>query len=390
MTETSASVVELTSLSGSGDSGEIRLHDLAAAVVAAKRKVICSALIAAALAAIAAFVIPPQYTAEAVILTPQQSQSSLSAMAQLAGVSSGVGLSTLSLLSGFGLHNPTDLYVGILESRTIADSLIQRFDLRRVYGSRDMHAARKRLARNTSIKAGKDTLIHIRVDDRSPQRAARVAQGYVEELARQNASVALTEASQRRMFFEAQLAKEKDLLAEAEVGMRNTQQSTGLVAPGGQAEALVRSLSQLHAEILTRQAQLEAMRSYVADNNPRYQAARRELASLQAELARLEQGKHTAGSVEVPAGALPQAGLEYLRKYRDVKYHETLFEILAKQYEAARLDEAKAAPMIQVIDKALPPERKSWPPRTLMVLLAAILGALIASFLSIWNKTSFR
>jgi tyrosine-protein kinase Etk/Wzc len=327
-----------------------------------------------------AFLVPPKYSAEAVILTPQQAQPSLSAMAQLAGVGTGAGLSGLSLLSGFGLHNGADLYIGILESRTIADSIITRFDLKRVYKAKDFYATRKRLARETAIKSGRDTLIHILVEDRDPKRAAELANAYVEELALQNSTVALTEASQRRLFFEQQLGKEKDALADAEIGLRNTEQFTGLMAPSGQPEALLRSVSQLHAEILSRQAQLEGMRTYISDENPRFLMVQREVGALQSALGKLEQGDHVAGTAEVPVGQLPQAGLEYIRKYRDVKYHEALYEILAKQYEAARLDEARAGPMVQVIDKAVVPERKSWPPRTIMVITASGFAALASSF----------
>jgi len=369
---------------------EISLRDVFAAVAERKRTVIRSVLITAAVATATVFLIPSEYTAEAVILTPQQSQSSLSAMAQLAGVGPGVGLSTIGLLSGLQLHNPTDLYIGILESRTIADALLARFDLKRIYHAKDLYGARKRLARNTSIKTGKDTLIHIRVQDRDPKRAAQIAEAYVEELSRQNSTVALTEASQRRLFYEEQLKKEKDVLANAEIAMRNTQEETGLVAPTGQADALVRALSQVRAEILTRQAQLEGMRTYVTDDNPRFQMVRRQLSSLQAELAKLEQGKHLPGSPEVAAGQLPEAGLEYLRKYRDFKYHETLFEILSKEYEAARLDEAKAGSLVQVIDKAIPPERKSWPPRMIIIGLCSLAAALAASFWSVLKSSSQR
>jgi capsule polysaccharide export protein KpsE/RkpR len=181
------------------------------------------------------------------------------------------------------------------------------------------------------------------------------------------------------LFFEQQLTKEKKLLAAAEVALRDTQQFTGLVVPSGQAEALIRSASQLHAEIMSREAQLAGMRSYVADDNPRFQMVKRELAALRSELAKLETGEHVAGTPEVPVGNLPQAGLQYLRKYRDVKYHEGLYEALSKQYEAARLDEAKAAPLVQVIDNAVVPERKSWPPRTLIILISTVLAALISS-----------
>ncbi len=355
-------------------SGEISFAELAS-ILFSRRKVIFWAVLAVALVSTAiAFLIPAEYTAEAVILTPQQAQPSLSAMAQLAGV--GPGLSGLSLLSGFNIRNPADLYVGILESRTIADALVARFKLKQVYDEKYVQRARKRLARRTNIKAGKDTLIHIEVDDRDPKRAAQLANAYVEELSERNKSVALTEASQRRLFFGGELADEKELLARSEIALRDTEQVTGLVVPAGQAEALIRSASQLNAEILNREAQLAGMRAYVADENPRLQTVKRELASLRSELANLETGEHVTGAPEVPVGKLPQAGLEYIRKYRDVRYHEGLYEALAKQYEAARLDEAKAAPLIQVIDRAIIPERKSWPPRLLIVLISSVLAAL--------------
>ncbi|HXE15389.1 MAG TPA: GNVR domain-containing protein [Bryobacteraceae bacterium] len=359
--------------------GEISFADIFATLSGHARTIFWTMSITALVSTVVAFLIPVEYTAEAVILTPEHAESSLSAMAQLAGVGPGMGLSGLSLLSGFGLRNPSDLYVGILESRTIADALINRFQLKKVYNDKYLQRARKHLARRTTIKAGKDTLIHIQVDDRDPTRAAKLANAYVEELSLRNTTVALTEASQRRLFFEQQLTKEKKLLAAAEVALRDTQQFTGLVVPSGQAEALIRSASQLHAEIMSREAQLAGMRSYVADDNPRLQMVNRELAALRSELAKLETGEHVAGTPEVPVGNLPQAGLQYLRKYRDVKYHEGLYEALSKQYEAARLDEAKAAPLVQVIDNAVVPERKSWPPRTLIILISTVLAALISS-----------
>jgi tyrosine-protein kinase Etk/Wzc len=362
------------------DTSEISVTELFSALSRRKGIIGRSVLVSALLATVIAFLLPAKYRAEAVILTPQQTQPSLSTMAQLAGLGPAAGLSSLGLLSGLGLRSPADLYVGILESRTIADGLIKSFNLKQVYNDKDFYTARKHLARNTTIKAGRDTLIHIGVEDRDPDRAAQLANAYVDALSRQNSQVALTEAGQRRLFYENQLAKEKDALADAEIALRDTQKSTGLVAPTGQAEGLIRAVSQLHAEILTRQAQLEAMKSFATEDNPRFQMARREVSALQSELTKLERGNHVPGTPEVPAGELPQAGLEYLRKYRNVKYHETLFEILAKQYEAARLDEAKSAPLVQVIDHAVPAERKSWPPRAILILSAMALAGLVSSF----------
>ena len=363
---------------------EISLSEMASAVHRQRKWILRMTAGLAVAATVIAFLLPVKYSAECVILTPQQAQPSLAAMAQLAGVGAGgAGVSGLSLLAGLGLHNTTDLYVGILQSRTIADSLISKYNLKSVYGERDLYATRKHLARDTTIKASRDTLIHIRVEDRDPRRAAQLANAYVEELSQENTKVALTEASQRRLFFEGQLEKEKDSLANAETAMRDVQQFTGLIAPGGQAEAMIRSVTQLHAEILSKRAQLEGMKTYVANENPRFQAVKREVSTLQEELANLEQGSHVAGVPEIPVGQLPQAGLEYLRKYRDVKYHESLFEILAKQYEAARMDEARAAPLVQLIDRAVVPERKSWPPRGILIFAITAFGAIVASVWSV-------
>lgn len=360
------------------DTDEISLVALLRTLARQKRKIVRVVAITTVVAVPVVFLIPIKYQAESVILTPQQAQSSLLAMAQLSGVAGG-GL-PLSLLSGFGLRNSSYLYVGVLESRTISDDLIKSFDLKRVYNYDNLRDTRKKLARNTTIESGKDSLIHIQVEDRDPRRAATLANAYVEELSKQNSRLTLSEATQRRIFFQAELAKEKDALADAEVQLKNTEKSTGLIVPGSQAEALIRSGAQLRGAILSREAQIAAMKTYATNDNPHLQIAERGLAAMQAQYDKLEKGNRANGILDLPTGQLPDASLEYVRKLRDVKYHEALFEILAKQYEAARLDEAKSTPVIQVVDYATVPEKKSWPPRTLLVLAAALLAGLITSF----------
>jgi uncharacterized protein involved in exopolysaccharide biosynthesis len=343
--------------------------------------------ITALVVGVGVFLWPVSYTAEAVILTPQQAQSSLSSfLGPLAGLAPAAGMSGLGLLSGLSLRNPADLYVGVLESRTVADVLITKFDLKTVYHVVDYTRARKRLERNTKIETGKDSLIRIRVDDHNAARAAKLANAYVDELSHSNSRLALTEAGQRRLFYEDQLAKEKEPLAEAEVVLRNTQQSTGLVAPGGQAEALLRIGAQLHAEILGRETQLAAMKTFAADDNPRLQIVKRELSVLQKQLNELERGDYKAGTLELPTGQLPEASLKYLRAVRELKYHETLFEVLSKLYEASRLDEAKSATPIQVIDRAVTPERKSWPPRAVLILVAVVMALLTSAFWIVFRE----
>jgi uncharacterized protein involved in exopolysaccharide biosynthesis len=362
------------------EGSDVSLGALFPVLWAAKLRILRAVVVTAAIAVPTVFFLPVRYRAEAVILPPQQTQSSLSAMAQLAGTGGGLNLATLGLLSGFGLRNPAELHIGILESRTIADRLINRFKLKEVYGTKYMVTARKTLERNTTIKSGKDSLIHIQVEDKEPNRAAELANAYVDELSKRNGGFALTEATERRIFFENQLAREKDALADAEVALKATEQATGLVVPTGQAEALLRAGAQLRAEILAREAQVAAMRTYAADGNPKLQILERELGALQAEFNEFERGEHKTGTLELPTGELPEAGLKYVRKVRDVKYHEALFEIMAKQYEAARLDEAKTAPVIQVVDNAVVPEKRSWPPRTILVLVVTFLVGLLMCF----------
>jgi uncharacterized protein involved in exopolysaccharide biosynthesis len=360
---------------------EVSLAELFGLLYRRKSRLLLVSILTGLVVGVVVFLLPVSYTAEAVILTPQQAQSSLSSfLGPLAGLAPAAGMSGLGLLSGLGLRNPADLYIGVLESRTVADDLIKKFGLKDVYGSADYTRARKRLARNTQIESGKDSLIRVRVDDHDAVRAAKLANAYVDELSRSNSRLALTEAGQRRLFYEDQLAKEKEPLAEAEIALRNTQQATGLVAPGGQAEAMLRIGAQLHAEILSGEAQLAAMKTFAADDNPRLQIVKRELSVLQTQLNELERGEYKPGTLELPTGHLPEASLKYLRAVRELKYHETLFEVLSRLYEAARLDEAKSAAPIQVLDRAVTPERKSWPPRTLLVLAAVTAAFLICAF----------
>jgi tyrosine-protein kinase Etk/Wzc len=354
---------------------EVSLIDLLTVLLQHKRLIAITTLAIMAATAITVSVLPPSFKAEATILPPQQQQSSLAALA------SGAlgGLAGSSMASSLGLKNPADLYVGILGSRTIADDIIRQFHLQQVYEKKLLSETRKALSSHASFSSGKDSLIKIAVEDRDPKRAADMANAYVDELYKQNSRLAITDAAQRRLFFEQQLAKEKDALADAEIALKNTQQSTGLLAPTGQAEVLIRSGAQLRAEIASRQVQLQAMQSYATDQNPQLQVLRREIEALQGQLGQLESKSGSGSKFDFSASKLPEASLAYIRKFRDMKYHETLYELLAKQYEAARIDEAKEAPMIQVVDRAVVPDKKSWPPRLLLVLAAAFVGLILGS-----------
>jgi uncharacterized protein involved in exopolysaccharide biosynthesis len=348
--------------------------DLLLAVAEKKRPVLLSTLAGGAVAAAIAFLLPPLYTANATIMPPQQPQSGAAALlGQAAPIAAVVG-------GGLSLKNPADLYVGILGSRTILDRIVERFDLRQVYRSRTLTQARKTLVARSSFLTGKDPLIRISVEDADPRRAADLANAYVSELHAQNDRLALTESAQRRLFFERRLDAEKTALANAEHALRRMQERTGVLRVDSQVEVVIRSIAQLRAEITGREVALSSLESAATPENPEVIRRQTELAALREQLRKLEAAGQPRGRGEsrLSAAEVPGAGLEYIRAVRDVKYHETLFELLARQYEAARIDEAKQAPVIQVVDAAVPPERRSWPPRAL--LTAA--GALGAGFLA--------
>jgi tyrosine-protein kinase Etk/Wzc len=369
--ETQAAPDELRPVDGE----EISLLDLAIVLAKHKKLILGLPLVAAIVAAVISLLLQNIYTSASKILPPQQNQSSTAAaiLGQLGGVAGLVGTALP------GLKNPSDLYVGVLRSRTIADNIIARFNLKTLYEENSTDDTRKVLDKNTTVVSGKDGLITIEFEDKDPKRAAAIANAYVEELDRLTQVLALTEASQRRLFFEKQLKVARDSLSEAEMALKITQESTGLIKLDDQGKAIIEAVSRLRAEVASKEVQLAAMRIFATEKNPEYVLVQQQIAGLRTQLAKLE-GTNVVGQgdIFVPTGKVPEAGLEYLRRFRDVKYHETMFEVLAKQYELARIDEAKDAPVIQVVDKAVEPEKKSKPRRALIVLFAALLGGFLA------------
>jgi tyrosine-protein kinase Etk/Wzc len=366
----------------------ITLLDLLAIIAKYKRMIVLAVFIAALAASIIAFVIPNRYTATTTLIPPQQQTSLASALVSQLG-----GIGVLGTVAGkdLGLKNPSDIYVGMLKSRVIADTLIQNFDLMTAYRDKKMTDAREDLEQASNIQAGQNGLITISVEDKDRQRAAALANAYVEELKKLTATLAVTEASQRRAYFGQQLQKSKDDLADAEIALKQTQQKTGLIQLDGQATAIIESVTKAQAQIAAKEVQLQAMQSYATEQNPNLVLLRQELAGLQAQLAKLEKQRNSGrGDIRVPTAGIPEAGLEYLRRLRDVKYYETIFELLAKQFEIAKLDEAREGILIQVVDPAVLPDKKSYPPRALIVVGIALLACFIASLWAIFAEVLSR
>jgi tyrosine-protein kinase Etk/Wzc len=362
-----------------GPETNISLLDLLVLIVDRKRFILRFMLATFVLAIVVSLLLPVRYEAKIVLLPPQQNSSVGSSLTgQLGGALGALG----ALASGsLGLKNPADMYVSLLMSRTVEDAMIKRFGLMQEYHAKRMSGARKQFENRTKVVAGsKDGLIRITLEDGDPKRAAELANGYVEEFRKLSETLAITEAARRRLFFERQMQQAKDNLTVAEDAMTKTQQSTGVLEIDSQARALVESAAVLRAQVVAKQVEIEGMRSFATDDNPNVVLAKQELAALQSQLQHLAGSQNDAGSdINLSKGRVTQSGMEYVRRYRDLKYQETVFELLAKEFEIARLDEAREGSIVQVVDDAVPPDNKSSPHRTLIVLGATILAFFVAA-----------
>jgi tyrosine-protein kinase Etk/Wzc len=351
---------------------EFDLLDLLLVVVQRKKAILKATVIGLLLGTGLVLLVKPTFTATVVIMPPQQGQSSAALVSQLGSLASLTGLG-----SG-GLKDPNDLYLAILQSNRIADALIKRLDLMTVYRTKKLSQARAALAGSSKFTSDKGGMITISVKDRDPHRAAQIANAYVDELHAINSHLMIGEASVRRAFFTQQLALEKDRLTDAEVALKETEETTGAVSPSGQTGIAIGQVAQLQAQIISHEVQLDAMRNTATDQNPDVIRLNNELQSLRDQLRQMESAKNkrAPGDILLTPSVLPADQLEYLRKQRDVQYHTLIFDLIARQFEAARLDEAKAAPLIQVLDPAEPPDKKSSPFRSLWTLIGGILGFL--------------
>ncbi len=372
----------------SGAEDEITLLDVLIALAERRRTILYVTVACAVLAAGISLLLHNRYTATVVLLPPQQNSSIGSALASQLG-----NLGSVAALAGgsLAIKNPNDMFVAMLKSQTVEDGMVRHFELQREYHKRLLSDARKALESHSTVEAtGKDGLIHISVEDWNPERAAELANGYVDQFRDLSKNLALTEAQRRASFFSQQLETAKNNLANAEEAMKQTEQSTGLIQLDSQARALIESAAGLRAQITAKEVQIQGMQTYATGQNAQLVEAQQELDSLRAQLAKLGGSEDNADSLMVPRGKVPQASLEYVRKLRDVRYNETIFEILARQYEIAQLDVAREGATVQVVDPAIVPDKKSSPKRTLIVLLATIggffLGLLIAFSQGAWER----
>ena len=353
-------------------SGEEEIDVLDLLIVLAKYKVLIFKITAGAaiLSVIVSLLLPKSYTASTIILPPQQSQSTATAMLGQLGALAG--------MAGVSVKSPADLYIGMLNSRNIGDDMVKRFNLKLRYKTESDDRARTMLASGLKVTTEKGGFIKIEYSAGDPKIAAQIANAYVSELDRVTSTLAVTEASQRRLFFEKQLNLVKENLVKAEYDLQKLQSKVGLIQIYPHEKEIAESNAKLRAEIATKEVQLSAMRVVVTPSNPEYIRLQGEIDGLKKKLDGSDGGNGFDSSIS-------KESLQYIEKFRDVKYNQAIFEMLYKQYEVARIDEAKDYPMIQVLDKAIPPEMKSQPKRTKMVILSTF-GALFLSILYAFLK----
>ncbi len=260
--------------------------------------------------------------------------------------------------------------------------MVERFHLQAVYHRKFLSTTRKRLEGAAKFDNGlKDGLIRLSVTDRDPRRAADLANGWVEEYRRFTATLAITEASQRRLFFERQLSAAHEDLVRAEEDMKQTEQRTGVIEIEGQSRAMIASAAVLRGQMAAKQVEIRAMREFAADQNPDLKRAEQELAGMEGQLSAMDAANdRSTGDLIAPKGTFTQAGLDYARAMREVKYRETIQDLLTRQYEGARVDEARQGALIQIVDSAVVPDRPS--PYRFWVVLGGLLGALPLALLA--------
>jgi tyrosine-protein kinase Etk/Wzc len=236
-----------------------------------------------------------------------------------------------------------------------------------------MTGARKTLKGNSKIATDSQSgIITVSVIDRDPERAAKIANAYITYLRGLTQTFAVTEASQRRLFYEEQLKRTKEDFVAAEYSFQQVQYKKGIIQPDAQGRALIAGLAELRARVAEKQVELGMLRTYSTERNPNVELIEKELSSLKEEVHKLESGQ--SDTSELGMKDVPGASLDYLRAEHELMYQRTLLDLLIKQYDAAKLDEAKDATVIQVVEPAIPPERRSSPERSLIVIFAIFMG----------------
>ncbi len=381
-----------------GDDDEINLMEIMLVIAKYNRFIMAFTAVSIVLAFIYVMLQPFSYTAKTVILPPQpKGESSMNALLGNLG-----GLNSMPVGNALGLKNPSDMFLGMLKSRTVADRVIVKLNLQKLYKTKTMTKTRQVLAGAAKITAGKDGFITVEYTHSDPVIAAVIANAYVQELDGLNSTLAVSEAARRRLFYESQIKQASVSLSQAEAAMKQTQRKTGwyefggfdvaMAAGGGTGggtggarvnASVLMKVEEIRAQITLKEVDLASKRAYMTEQNPEYVRGLATVVALKANLAKL-QGKSDGADAneKVPVSQLSDTGFAYIHQMRDLKYKQSLLELYSKQFEMAKMDEAKESPSVQVVDKAVPAEERSSPKRAQMMVIATLIALVVSIMLA--------
>jgi tyrosine-protein kinase Etk/Wzc len=312
----------------------------------------------------------PVYTAKTIIIPPQAQaaggmSAALASMGSLAGLGGAIGV------GGLIGKSPDETFLAFMRSESVQNGVIKSLDLQGRYEQKSMLATREQLKSNVKLTSDKKAgLITIEVEDKDPEFAAKLANQYVEEFRNIIDRLAVTDAQQRRLFFEHQIKKVQQALLTAELAFREAREKSGMQVTAVLAETGMKASAEMHSQIAAKEVQLQAMGRFTTDQNPDTQRTASEIGALRAQLNKFERGSGHSNASPLQK--------EAINAYRDVKVQEAVLEVLIKHYEVARVDEAKEGALVQQVDVATPPEKRSKPKRTLIVLISALSGVLFS------------
>lgn len=370
-------------------SEELNLLDFLIILAKYSRMIIYTTLILSILTLGYLLTKPNQYTATATVMPPQQNMTLSSQILDTLGVAGNSAASTgsMGIASLLGLKSPGDLYVGMLKGITISDRVIDRFNLREVYRQEILDEARRQLAGRSDIKTGKDGLISIGITDEDPKFAADMANAFVEELDRLLQEISVRDASNQLAFLDNERNQANLRLSKAEEALRTFSETKSVIQIDAQAKGMLEYIAQLRAAIDAKEVQLQVARKYATPSNYDLIRLETELKGLREKL-RAAEGQATdqdcIGDVCIAPGKVPSLGLEYFRLYREVKFQETVYQLFTKMAEIARIDAARNTVVntIQVVDRAVPPQRKSKPHRAILTIIAGIVFGFLMIFVA--------
>ncbi len=355
-------VVHRLSSSGAVEQDEsIDLLELLVTFLAEWKIGLAGALLTMIVGAVYTYTTAPQFVATAVIL-PKQNAPEVS-----------------SVVSIFSARQPEGLYPGLLRSRSVTDNVIRELNLAPTnsQGWEDQRAA---LQGAMTVVAGPDGLLRISVRSGDAKTAMRIANAYLDGLNQQQKTMALSQSVLNREFYEQQLAREKQALIEAETELEQMQKSSGIIEAGAQTQTGLSEIASVRGQITGLEVQLAALLQSETEENPQVKTLRSQVAQLQAHERLIEANGANRPGTPTAAGRMPEANLEFDRKQRAVRFHEGLLNSLSAQYQNARLVEASSADAFQVVDYAIEPERKAYPPRKTWMIFTAVCAAVLGAF----------